>query len=259
MRDLEIIHEELRLKDEEFINKTVANNARDVERLGKGGNAKDKEKKEQHEVLLRIQKWVCEEKKDVRSGNWSAKDIETINPMMLITAKPVIYLINLSERDYCRKKNKWLPKVKAWIDEHHPGDLLIPFSGSMEADLAQLKSPEEKADFLKSLQEKYELPNPVTSVLSKIVVSGYSSLALQYFFTGGPDEVRAWTIRKNTKAPQAAGIIQIDQGVIHTDFEKAFVMAEVMTFDDLKEKGSEAAVKAAGKYLQKGKVGLNFT
>jgi obg-like ATPase 1 len=84
------------------------------------------------------------------------------------------------------------------------------------------------------------------SALPRIAVSGYQSLGLQYYFTCGPDEVRAWTIRRGTKAPQAAG-------VIHTDFEKTFVVGEIMKFDDLKELGSEAAVKAAGKYITKGK------
>lgn len=96
----------------------------------------------------------------------------------------------MSEKDYCRKKNKWLLKLKAWVDENHPGDILIPFSGILENQLSQMTTPEEKEEYLKSLQAKYEVPNPVTSVLPKIVVSGYNALSLQYFFTGGPDEVR---------------------------------------------------------------------
>ena len=137
-------------------------------------------------------------------------------------------------------------KLKAWVDEHHPGDLLVPFSGILENNLSGIASADEKEEYLKNLPKKYELSIPVTSVLPKIVVSGYNALSLQYFFTGGPDEVRAWTIRRNYKAPQAAG-------TIHSDFEKAFIMAEVMSFTDLKEHGSEVAVKAAGKYLMKGK------
>merc|ERR1712202_58222 len=84
------------------------------------------------------------------------------------------------------------------------------------------------------------------SNLDKIIVQGYKALQLQYFFTAGPDEVKAWTIQKGFKAPQAAG-------KIHTDFEKGFIMAEVMKYADFKEAGSEAAVKAAGKYRQHGK------
>merc|ERR1739846_46231 len=85
-----------------------------------------------------------------------------------------------------------------------------------------------------------------TSVLEKIIVQGYKALGLQYFFTAGPDEVKAWTIQKGTKAPGAAG-------KIHTDFEKGFIMAEVMKFDEYKEQGSEAGVKSAGGYRQQGK------
>ena len=112
--------------------------------------------------------------------------------------------------------------------------------------LTQLETPEEKTEYLAAVATQHEISQPVISVLPKIIVTGYNTLQLVYFFTGGSDEVRAWTIRKNTKAPQAAG-------TIHTDFEKAFIMAEVMSFNDLKELGSEAAVKGAGKYIQKGR------
>ncbi|KAI9104467.1 P-loop containing nucleoside triphosphate hydrolase protein [Phlyctochytrium arcticum] len=245
VRDMAIIHEELRLKDEEAINKAIDARKKDVARAGKGGNAQDKAKKEEFDVVQKVQQWIVEQKKDVRDGDWNGKEIEIINTLQLITAKPVVYLCNLSERDYARKKNKWLPKIKAWIDANHPGDLLVPYSGVLEMKLTTM-SPEEREEYLKGLKEQYEAPVPVTSVFSKIVVAGYNALNLVYFFTGGPDEVRAWTIRKNTKAPAAAG-------TIHTDFEKAFIMAEVMKYDDLKELGSEAAVKAGGKYVQKGK------
>jgi len=100
---------------------------------------------------------------------------------------------------------------------------------------------DEKAAYLKEAG--------ATSALDKIITQGYKALQLMYFFTAGADEVKAWTIQKNTKAPQAAG-------KIHTDFEKGFIMAEVMKFDDFKEEGTEAACKAAGKYRQQGR---NYT
>ncbi|KAI8921128.1 P-loop containing nucleoside triphosphate hydrolase protein [Powellomyces hirtus] len=246
VRDLTIIHEELRLKDEEFLNKQMDARKKDVRRIGNGGNAADKAKKEEYNIVEKVYNWVVKDKRDVRDGEWNGKEIEIINTLQLITAKPVVYLCNLSERDYARKKNKSLPKIKAWIDANHPGDLLIPYSGVMEMKMTTM-TPEEKATYLKDLQTQHEVAAPVASVLPKIIVAGYNALQLIYFFTGGPDEVRAWTIRKNTKAPQAAG-------TIHTDFEKAFIMAEVMRYDDLKELGSEAAVKAGGKYVQKGTV-----
>lgn len=149
--------------------------------------------------------------------------------MMLLTAKPVIYLVNLSESDYERKKNKWLPKIKEWIDTNNPGDQLIPFSVALEERLMAEGGIEN------------------TSVgLAKIIKSGYEALDLCRYFTCGEPEVRAWTIRKGTKAPQAAG-------VIHTDFEKKFVCGHKFAFADLKEHGNEAAVQAAGKVSQIGK------
>ena len=110
------------------------------------------------------------------------------------------YLVNLSERDYVRKKNKWLPKIKAWIDEHNPGDPLIPFSVALEERLAQMASDEERAEEEKRIG--------AVSALGKITTAGYASLDLIRYFTCGPVEVRAWTIRRGTKAPQAAGVIQ---------------------------------------------------
>ncbi|RKO95419.1 DUF933-domain-containing protein [Caulochytrium protostelioides] len=132
------------------------------------------------------------------------------------------------------------------MDENHPNDVLIPYSGCFEEALSLCETDEDREAYLKNAQAKYELPAPPTSVMSKVITAGYNALNLHYYFTCGPKEVRCWTIRKQTKAPQAAG-------VIHTDFEKTFVMAEVMKYDDLIELGSEAAVKAKGKYMQKGR------
>ncbi|KAI9199854.1 P-loop containing nucleoside triphosphate hydrolase protein [Polychytrium aggregatum] len=246
VRDLQTIHEELRLKDEHFMEKQVSSRERDVQRLGRGANLQDKAKIEEFAVIKKIYEWLSVEKKDIRDGDWTNKEVEIINSFYLLTAKPVVYLCNLSEKDYARKKNKWLPKIKAWIDENHPGDVLIPYSGIVEYNLSTMEAQDEKDQYLKDLQTKYEAPVPVTSAFNKIIVTGYSALNLIYYFTAGPDEVRAWTIRRNTKAPQAAG-------VIHTDFEKAFIMAEVMKYEDLKEHATEAAVRAAGKYNQKGR------
>ncbi|PVU91759.1 hypothetical protein BB559_003987 [Furculomyces boomerangus] len=236
IRDMEIIHNELRLKDLEVLKKYVETGERAVTRLGTGGTAADKEKKEEIAILKKVLEFL-EAGNDVRKGNWTNKEVEVINQQHFITAKTVIYLANVSEKDYIRRKNKFLPKIKEWIDNNNPGDLLIPFSASFEHGLT-LMEPEAKAEHLKS--------HNAVSILPKIIVSGYTGLRLIYFFTAGADEVRAWTIRKGTKAPQAAG-------TIHTDFERGFIMAEVFGYDSLKEFGTEAAVKAAGKYTQKGK------
>ncbi|CEP19285.1 hypothetical protein [Parasitella parasitica] len=242
IRDLQIIREELRLKDEEFLTKQSAELNAAVRRVGNGGNAQDKLKKEEAATIEKVLKYI-QEGNDVRHGTWSNKEVEVINGYHLITAKPVIYLANLSEKDYIRKKNKWLPKIKGWIDENSPGDQMIPFSGSFEYRLSLAETPEDKQAILD--EAKATLPATATNVevksaLPNIIIKGYAALNLIYYFTGGPDEVRAWTVRKNTKAPGAAG-------VIHSDFERGFIMAEVMKYDDLKELGSDNAVKAGGK------------
>ncbi|CAD5121475.1 unnamed protein product [Dimorphilus gyrociliatus] len=232
VRDLDIIMEELRLKDEEYIKKRVDSLGRVAIR------GADKSKKAEFDFFAKVEKLVCVEKRPIRFGSWDAKEVEFLNQHLFITAKPIIYLINMSIKDYVRKKNKWLPKIKEWIDSHDPGAMIIPVSAAMELELMDLDEEGKK----KYLEEK----GGVTSQLEKIIVQGYKALQLMYFFTAGEDEVKAWTIQKNTKAPQAAG-------KIHTDFEKGFIMAEVMKFDDFKEYKTEVGVKAAGKYKQKGR------
>lgn len=231
VRDMDIIFEELRLKDAEYITKQL-----DV--LEKAARGSDKAKKAELEVMIKLKKVVIDEARPIRFATWEGKEIEELNKHLMITAKPMIYLVNMSEKDFHKKKNKWLPKIKEWIDKNDPGATLIPFSGVVETTLQDMAA-EEKEEYAKA-------HNNCTSVLEKIVTTGYKSLQLMYFFTSGEDEVKAWTIQKNTKAPQAAG-------KIHTDFEKGFIMADIMKFDDFKAEGSEVAVKAAGKYKQKGR------
>jgi obg-like ATPase 1 len=231
VRDFETISEELRLKDEEYL---MANLDKLEKTYIRGG---DKKLKPEYDCLVKVKQHLVDEKKQIRMCDWSAVDIEVLNKHLFITAKPIIYLVNLSEKDYIRKKNKWLIKIKEWIDKNDPGSMLIPFSGVLEHKLVDMPE-DERAAYLKEAG--------TTSALDKIIVQGYKALQLQYFFTAGEDEVKAWTIQKGTKAPQAAG-------KIHTDFEKGFIMAEVMKFDDFKEEGSEAACKAAGKYRQQGR------
>jgi len=145
----------------------------------------------------------------------------------------------MSEKDYIRKGNKWLGKFKQWVDANG-GEPIVPFCGQFEAKFMAM-SPEA--------QKQYCEEQKITSAIPKIIKTGYASLELIHFFTCGTDEVKCWTIRKGTKAPQAAGII-------HSDFEKGFICAEVMKYDEFKQLGSESAVKAAGKYKQEGK---NYT
>lgn len=156
----------------------------------------------------------------------------------MLTAKPVVYLVNLSERDYIRQKNKHLPKIAEWLKVNAPGDPIIPISVCFEERLSRFETEAEAEEECKNIGTKSALP--------KIITTMRKSLDLGSFFTTGPDEVRQWTLRTGTKAPQAAG-------VIHGDFEKTFIQAVVYNYDVLKELGDEATVKAQGKVMTKGK------
>ena len=155
-----------------------------------------------------------------------------------MTAKPVVYLINLSEKDYIRKKNKHLPKVIEWIKEHAPSDPVIPLSVCFEERLTRFETEKEVEEECKAVGAVSALPK-ITTTMRKV-------LHLGSFFTTGTDEVRQWTIREGTKAPQAAG-------VIHGDFEKTFIQCIVYNYKALREEGDEASVKAKGKIMTKGK------
>lgn len=235
VRDLQIIHDELRLKDIEFVHKHLESVEKIVKRGGQSLEVKNKKiEKEFVEGLLKY----LEDGKRVANGTWTPKEVEIINSMMLLTAKPAIYLINLSERDYIRKKNKHLARIKEWVDTNSPGDIIIPFSVSLEERLSHMETDAEREEELKKIG--------ATSALPKIIIQMRKLLGLISFFTSGSDEVREWTIRKGTKAPQAAG-------VIHNDLMNTFILAQVTKYEDFVELGDEASVKAAGKLLQKGK------
>ncbi|EGD75842.1 obg-like ATPase 1 [Salpingoeca rosetta] len=225
VRDLDIISNELRMKDLAKAS-DLANNVRKLAERG------DKKKKKELEIYEKIEKHL-KEGKDIRYGEWSRSEIEVLNEHLFLTAKPVIYLVNLSERDFKRKKNKWLGKIKEWVDEHEKNAIIIPYSADVEFQLACLPDDAEREKFCK----EHEIQRCVVCVCVCVGGCGCARAC---------DEVRAWTIQKGTKAPQAAG-------KIHTDFEKGFIMAEVMNFADFKEHGTEAGVKAAGKYRQQGR------
>ena len=232
IRDIQIINDELRLKDLEYVEKVHD----DVEK--KVTRANDKTLKHDYEVLHKALEMLRDEKKWIKFHDWNDKDIEVLNKHLLLTSKPVVYLLNMSEAEYIKRKNKWLPKIKQWVDANDPGATVIPYSAPFELKLQEMSTDDERKAYITEVN--------APSVMEKIITTGYKSLQLCYFFTVGEDEVKCWTIQVGTKAPQAAGRI-------HTDFEKGFIMAEVMKFEDFKENGSETAVKAAGKYRQQGK------
>ncbi|EYE91244.1 GTP-binding protein YchF [Aspergillus ruber CBS 135680] len=234
VRDLTIINEELRIKDIEFVEKALENLKKQTRR---GGQTLEMKKlREEEATVARVLEWL-QEGHDIRKGDWGPKEVEVINPLFLLTAKPIVYLVNLSEKDYIRQKNKYLPKVFEWIKENSPGPL-IPISASFEERLALMADDAAAEEECKKLSTKSGLP--------KVITTMRQALNLSSFFTTGADEVRQWTIRKGIKAPAAAG-------VIHTDFEKTFIQAVVYNYTTLREYGDEGAVKAAGKIMTKGK------
>lgn len=239
VRDLQTIRQELLIKDMEF----VENNFSKVEAEHKR-NGKDKEAKENYLAFCKIKEWI-EAGRELRFGDWSTREIEMINAAQYLTAKPVVFLVNLSEKAYCQKKNKHLVRLKEWIQENSGGEPLIPFSVAFEAKLQECETEEAKAEYIAGCKEKYGVEK-LKGAMDRIVVAGYKCLHLHHFFTCGHDEVKCWTIRERTKAPQAAG-------TIHGDFETHFIKAEVMAFDDLQAAGTEAECKAAGKMQLKGK------
>ena len=188
----------------------------------------DKVAKEELETIKKVVEALTQ-KKWIKDCTWEGRDMEWLNKHLFMTAKPVVYLINISEEEYKKKNNKWLPKIKEWIEKNCPGKM-IPFSASFEM----------------SIRLDGTLHHPESAV-PRIITTGYENLNLINFFTCGDDEVRGWTITEGQSAKEAAG-------KIHSDIEDGFIAAEVFNYTDLIELGSETAVKNAGKYMQKGKV-----
>lgn len=230
IRDLDIIHGELIEKDKAFFSKNLEELEKKLKR-----KPDEKEVKFEKDVLDKVIA-LYEKGINVRDAEWHFKEIDVLNEYQFFTSKPVVYLVNISEKDYITKKNKYLGKISAWVNSHGGGKI-IPYSVAYESKLEKA-SPEEREKIIKE--------SAAESALGKIITSGYHSLDLIHYFTGGEDEVKCWTIRKGTKAPGAAG-------VIHTDFERGFISAEVMKYDDFEAFGGEAGVKKEGKVRTEGK------
>lgn len=228
VRDKEVIDIELQLKDLETVDKKIGGIARAA---GTG----DKEAKKTHDLLLRIKKHL-EEGQSVRSMDLDENDLEIIKSFHLITVKPVLYLCNVDEASV-KTGNEFVDQVKAAVKEEDAEVLVI--GAQIEADIMELETYEERQMFLDELG--LEEPG-----VNRLIRSAYKLLNLDTYFTAGVKEVRAWTVHSGSTAPQAAG-------VIHTDFEKGFIRAEVMKYNDFVNFGSEAAVKEAGKFNIEGK------
>jgi len=230
VRDKEIIETELQLKDLETIE-------RRMEKVAKQAKTGQADAKKELEVLNRI-KSALEQGVSVRTLEWE-EDLynKYVKPLQLLTAKPVLYICNVDEASLRAGGNRYTEAVRRMAGAE--GSEMLMMDARTEAEIAELDTYEERKMFLDDLG----LNEPGISTLIR---KAYELLNLQTFFTAGPKEVRAWTIRKGTKAPEAAG-------VIHSDFERGFIRAEVISFDDFVRYGSEAKVREAGKLRIEGK------
>ncbi len=228
LRDAETIETELMLADLDSISKQAEN----IVRKAKA----DKELQAQHEFMLKVRE-ALESGLPARIVEPADEDEQVwMKQIQMMTSKPVLYVCNVSEDD-AADGNEQTKKVEALAAEQ--GAQAVVISAAIEAEIAQLDTKEEKTEFLKEIG----LAEPG---LNRIIRAGYKLLKLQTYFTCGPKEARAWTVHVGAKAPQAAG-------VIHTDFEKGFIKAEVITFADYVELNGEQGAKDAGKMRQEGK------
>lgn len=228
VRDKETIDTELMLKDLETIEKRL-------ERLKRQAKSGNKEDIKQAEVAEQI-KAHLESFQPARTLSLDEAGQELMADMFLLTAKPILYVCNVDE-EAVNDGNEHTERFKAAVADE-PAEVIL-ISAGIEADIAELETMEERMEFL----EEMGLEEPG---VNRLIRASYKLLNLITYFTAGEKEVRAWTIQKGWKAPQAAG-------VIHTDFEKGFIRAEVIKYNDYISLGSEQAVKEAGKMAVEGK------
>jgi GTP-binding protein YchF len=228
VRDKEIIDTELQLKDLDSVDKKIDK----LKKMSKGG---DKEVLRGIDVLG-VYKAHLESGQSARTAPVLEEDKRFIEDIQLLTAKPVIYCCNVEEASV-NNGNKWVEEIRQAVAGENAEVVIV--SAAIEADIAVLETEEERTMFLEELGLK-------ESGLNRLIRAAYHLLDLQTYFTAGVKEVRAWTIHKGFKAPQAAG-------VIHSDFERGFIRAEVMAYDDFVNLKTEAACRAAGKLRSEGK------
>ena len=225
LRDAEIINLELIMSDLDTVSKRLLK----CEKLIK---TNDKKNKIEHDVLLKI-KEDLDQGRLINLENFNDEEITIIKGFQLLSSKPTFYIANISDDG---SSDAALKKLTAFAEQS--GNMVIPTSIKIEQEIALLEDNERK--------EYLELMDMDEPVLNKIIFKGYEILGLQTYFTAGPQEIRAWTIKKNATAPNAAG-------VIHTDFERGFIKAEVISFDDYISNKGEAGAKENGKWRLEGK------
>ena len=229
VRDKEVVDTELQIKDLETVE------ARLVKSLKQANTGGDKEAKKLAELLKRY-KAALEQGKSCRSVELSEEEKSLANELFLLTNKPVMYVCNVDDASAVNG-NKYVDAVREAVAEENAEILII--SAKTESEIAEMESFEDRQMFLEEMGLE-------ESGVVRLIQGAYKLLGLQTFFTAGSDECRAWTIHKGDKAPKAAG-------VIHSDFEKGFIRAEVIKYEDFVQYKTEAAVRAAGKMGVEGK------
>lgn len=229
IRDIEIINLELAISDLEIVQNRIGKIAKKCEMT-----------KDKGELLEFATLKKCEDALmhniPLRRLEFDKDELLVLKPFCLITLKPIIYMANVDEDDAILGHNKYTDMVSEYASKENASVIVV--CAKMESELAEMND-DDKAEFLKEMGIS-------NSGLDKLIFATYDLLGLQTFFTSGKDECRAWTFKKGMKAPECAGII-------HSDFQRGFIKAEIMSFDDLKEYGSELKVKEAGKMRLEGK------
>ncbi len=228
LRDLENIDFELQVKDLESVQKKIA-------RLDKIAKSGDQDARKGIEALGRLAGFI-EEFNNARDFDFKQGERKYIDDLFLLTVKPVIYVCNVDDGS-AAGGNHWVDKVREKLKDN--GAEIIVIAGALEAEISELDTEEERMEFLNDTG----LTEPG---VNRLVRSAYKMLDLLTFFTVGPKEIRAWTIRRGMTAPQASG-------VIHSDLERGFIRAEVMKYSDFVNSGSEQACREAGKFFVEGK------
>ncbi|MFN3875356.1 MAG: redox-regulated ATPase YchF, partial [Flavobacteriales bacterium] len=228
VRDKEVIDTELQLKDLETVEARIA-------KVQKQALTGDKEAKRRFDLLCRIKEALVKGL-SARAAITANDDPALVKEFQLLTTKPVLYVCNVDERS-AKSGNALVERVREAV-EHENAEVVV-VTAAIEAEIAALDTPEERALFLADMG----LDEPG---VNKLIRAAYRLLRLQTYFTAGEKEVRAWTIRQGDTGPQAAG-------VIHSDFEKGYIRAEVIGYDDFIALGSEASARAAGKLRTEGK------
>ena len=229
VRDKEVVDTELQIKDLETIESRISKTQKQATTGG------DKEARKLLELLLRY-KAALEQGKSCRTVELTDEEVSLAHDLFLLTNKPVMYVCNVDDASAVNG-NHYVDAVREAVKDENAEIMII--SAKTESEIAEMDSYEDRQMFLDELGLK-------ESGVSRLIKSAYHLLGLQTFFTAGADECRAWTIHKGDKAPKAAG-------VIHTDFEKGFIRAEVIKYEDFVNYGSEAAVRSAGKLATEGK------